>query len=81
MRKAVDQNVSDRDFAQSILFTNDLAIVKREKDFIYSRYGSEQEVHFFNDSKLLVSKKVPPRPLPPTQTNLARPMTSVTHRM
>jgi hypothetical protein len=83
LRKAYEQNTSDKDFAQSILFTNEPSVVKREKDFIYSRYGSEQEVHFFNDSKLLISKKVAPsRPMiaPIQQPNLARPMTSVTHK-
>ncbi|KAL0488112.1 hypothetical protein AKO1_008933 [Acrasis kona] len=81
LRKAHEQG-SDVDFAQSILFTNDSSIVKKERDYIYSRVGSDQEVHFYNDSKV-VSKKLP-NPMRMmsvhSQNNLARPMTSVTHK-
>ena len=42
-----------KDFAQSILFTNDPAICQREKKRIHSRTQDDQDVKYYNEKQLV----------------------------
>ncbi|KAF0971838.1 hypothetical protein FDP41_010061 [Naegleria fowleri] len=42
-----------KDFAQSILFTNDPVVCNKEKKHIYSKTLEDQEVKYFNEKQLL----------------------------
>ncbi|KAL9656591.1 hypothetical protein ABK040_016616 [Willaertia magna] len=75
------------DFCQTILFTNDAEVFKKEKKHIYSRSIEEQDVKFYNEKQLLrvspssINTATSKTPLnSPSSYPSSRPTTSVVHK-